>query len=329
MPFTVEDFQDLLRLLEQQPQWKSALRTVLLDQEFLQLPGLVRELAEAQRQTEQRVAQLAEAQRQTEHRVAQLAEAQRHTEERLGRLEQVVAHLAQAQQQTEHRVAQLAEAQRHTEERLGRLEQVVAHLAQAQQQTEHRVAQLAEAQRRTEETVRVLVQEVGALKADVGSLKADVGSLKADVGSLKRDVGSLKGEALERRYRERAAGYFQRILRRIRVVDHQELGLLLDDALDAGRISPEERADVLAADVVVAGVWDGQEVYLVAEVSGRVTAHDVRRARHRAEVLQRAVGKPVLAAVAGEALSEDPETRKEAAQIWRVLDGRTDPPAGV
>jgi hypothetical protein len=206
---------------------------------------------------------------------------------------------------------------------------VVAHLAQAQQQTEHRVAQLAEAQRRTEETVRVLVQEVGALKADVGSLKADVGSLKADVGSLKRDVGSLKGEALERRYRERAAGYFQRILRRIRVVDHQELGLLLDDALDAGRISPEERADVLAADVVVAGVWDGQEVYLVAEVSGRVTAHDVRRARHRAEVLQRAVGKPVLAAVAGEALSEDPETRKEAAQIWRVLDGRTDPPAGV
>jgi chromosome segregation ATPase len=175
MPFTVEDFQDLLRLLEQQPQWKSALRTVLLDQEFLQLPGLVRELAEAQRQTE-------------------------------------------------HRVAQLAEAQRHTEERLGRLEQVVAHLAQAQQQTEHRVAQLAEAQRRTEETVRVLVQEVGALKADVGSLKADVGSLKADVGSLKRDVGSLKGEALERRYRERAAGYFQRILRRIRVVDHQELG---------------------------------------------------------------------------------------------------------
>ena len=252
MPFTVEDFQDLLRLLEQQPQWKSALRTVLLDQEFLQLPGLVRELAEAQRQTEQRV-------------------------------------------------AQLAEAQRHTEERLGHLEQAVAHLAQAQQQTEQRVAQLAEAQRRTEETVRVLVQE----------------------------VGSLKGEALERRYRERAASYFQRILRRIRVVDHQRLGLLLDDALDAGRIGPEERADVLEADVVVAGVWDGQEVYLVAEVSGLVTAHDVRRARRRAEVLQRAVGKPVLAAVAGEALSEDPETREEAARVWRVLDGRTDPPAGV
>ncbi|MDR7416365.1 MAG: hypothetical protein QN193_02100 [Armatimonadota bacterium] len=256
MPFTVEDFQDLLRLLEQQPHWKSALRAALLGEEFLQLPVLVRDLVEAQRRTEEEL--------------RRLADAQRRTEERLERLEQAVA--------------QLAEAQRRTEERLERLEQVVA--------------QLAEAQRRTEETVRTLVREVGA----------------------------LKGETLERRYRERAASYFQRILRRIRVVDHQQLGLLLDDALDAGHISPEERADVLEADVVAVGLRDGEEVYLLAEVSGTVTAHDVRRARRRAEVLQRAVGRPVLSAVAGEVLSDDPETLAEAMQVWRVLDGRADPP---
>jgi hypothetical protein len=224
MPFTVEDFQDLLRLLEQQPHWKSALRAALLGEEFLQLPGLVRELAEAQRRTEEEL------------------------------------------------------------------------------------RQLAEAQRRTEKTVQVLVREVGGLK---------------------REVGALKGESLERRYRERAASYFQRILRRIRVVDHQQLGVLLDDALDAGRIGPEERADVLEADVVVAGLLDGGEVYLVAEVSGTVTAQDVRRARRRAEVLQRATGKPVLAAVAGEVLSDDARTQAEAVQVWRVLDGRTEPPVHV
>jgi predicted nuclease with TOPRIM domain len=216
------------------------------------------------------IRELAEAQRRTEEGLGRLAEAQRQTEERLGRLEGVVA--------------QLAEAQRQTEERLGRLEGVVA--------------QLAEAQRRTEETVQTLI----------------------------REVGGLKGESLERRYRERAASYFQRILGRIRVVDHQQLGLLLDDAVDAGRIGPEERADALEVDVVVAGLADGQEVYLVAEVSARVTAHDVRRARRRAGVLQRAVGKPVLVAVAGEVLSEDPETRAEAVEVWRVLDGRVDPP---
>ncbi len=264
MPFTVEDFQDLLRLLEQQPHWKSALRATLLGEEFLQLPAAVRELVEAQRRTEEELRRLSEAQRRTGEQLAALTEAQRRTDEQL---------------------AALTEAQRRTEGRVERLEDAVA--------------QLVDAQRRTEETVRVLVREVGA----------------------------LKGESLERRYRERAASYFQRILRRIRVVDHQQLGLLLDDALEAGRITPEERADVLEVDVVVAGLRDGREVYLVVEVSGTVSAEDAERARRRAQVLQRAVGKPALPAVAGEALAEDPHTRAEAAYVWRVLDGRTEPPA--
>lgn len=65
----------------------------------------------------------------------------------------------------------------------------------------------------------------------------------------------------------------------------------------------------------------------MVEVSGTVSAQDAERARRRAGVLERAVGKPALPAVAGEALAEDPHTRAEAAYVWRVLDGRTEPPA--
>ncbi|MDR7566677.1 MAG: hypothetical protein QN185_13360, partial [Armatimonadota bacterium] len=111
------------------------------------------------------------------------------------------------------------------------------------------------------------------------------------------------------------------------VVDHQQLGLLLDDALDQGRITPDDRAQVLEADVVLAGLADGHEVYLLAEVSSTVTAHDVRRARARAAALEKATERPVLPAVAGERLSEDPETQEEAATVWRVLDGRAWPPS--
>ncbi|MDR7392700.1 MAG: hypothetical protein QN182_11580 [Armatimonadota bacterium] len=170
-------------------------------------------------------------------------------------------------------------------------------MAEVQARTEQVVQTLAEAQVRTEQVVRELVKTVGA----------------------------LKGENLERRYRERAASYFQRVLRRIRVLDHQQLGLLLDDAVDQGRITPDERAQVLEADVVVAGLADGREVYLLAEVSGTITAHDVRRARERAAALEKATGRPVLPAVAGEQLSEDQETQEEAAAVWRVLDGRVWP----
>lgn len=45
-------FHDLIRLLDQQPQWRAELRRVLLTEELLSLPEIIRELAEAQRRTE-------------------------------------------------------------------------------------------------------------------------------------------------------------------------------------------------------------------------------------------------------------------------------------
>ncbi|MDR7531682.1 MAG: hypothetical protein QN213_13070, partial [Armatimonadota bacterium] len=109
MAFTVRDFHSLVRLLEERPEWRAQLRRLLLSQELLRLPRLVRQLS---------------------------------------------ADVQKLQQAT----AELVEAQKGTERRLQRLEDVVAEL-------------------------------VGA-------------------------VGALKGDNLERRYRERAASYFQRVLRR-------------------------------------------------------------------------------------------------------------------
>ena len=156
MGFTVTDFADLLRLLEQHPEWKSALRTALLGEGFLELPELVRRLAASQQRAQEELAALAaevralaEAQRRTDERIAELVQAQRQSDERLTRLQQAVAQLAEAQRQTEQRIAQLAQAQQHTEERLTRLEQVVADLAEAQRRSEDRLRRLEEAQQVT------------------------------------------------------------------------------------------------------------------------------------------------------------------------------------
>jgi hypothetical protein len=72
MAFTVREFHDLIGLLEQHPEWRAELRRLLLTEEVLTLPQAVRELAEAQRRTEQQVAELAAAQRRTEQRVVHL-----------------------------------------------------------------------------------------------------------------------------------------------------------------------------------------------------------------------------------------------------------------
>jgi len=132
MSFTVRDFPTLLRLLQERPEWRAQLRAVLLGEELLGLPQLVRELAEevrqlaeAQRQGAQQLARLEEAQIRSEKRLARLEEAQIRSEERLTRLEE-------AQIRSEERLARLEEAQIRSEERLARLEEVVLELVQSQ-----------------------------------------------------------------------------------------------------------------------------------------------------------------------------------------------------
>ena len=93
MAFTVDDFHDLVRLLEAHPDWKQDLRRLVLTDELLSLPGIVRDLAAAQQETVARLTELAAAQQRTEEqlaaltaRVDELAAAQQRTEGRLGRL---------------------------------------------------------------------------------------------------------------------------------------------------------------------------------------------------------------------------------------------------
>ncbi|HKZ83997.1 MAG TPA: hypothetical protein VJ793_10130 [Anaerolineae bacterium] len=52
MTFTVSDYADLVRLLNEHPEWRAELRRLLLSDELLTLPDLVRELADAQRRIE-------------------------------------------------------------------------------------------------------------------------------------------------------------------------------------------------------------------------------------------------------------------------------------
>ena len=98
------DALGIIRQLESDPALRAQLRAVLLGDEVLELPDLVRRL-------DLRFEQLVDAQNRTEARVEQLADAQNRTE---ARLEQ----LADAQNILQARVGQLADAQNRTEAEL-------------------------------------------------------------------------------------------------------------------------------------------------------------------------------------------------------------------
>ena len=254
MSFTVDDLQDLLRLLEQHPEWRAELRRYVLTEELLELPTLVRRLAEAQARTEQRVAELAEAQARTEQRVAELAEA---LAGRVGALEEALAALAR-------RVGDLADAQ---------------------------------------------------------------GRSAAQLEALAGRVGALDGEVLELRYARRAPAYFSRLARRLRVLEPGAVADLLDAAIEQGRLTEDERAAILEADLVLAGQRreDRTELYLLVEVSSGIGLQDARRAVERASMLAK-LGQPVVPVVAGRWINPEARAFAEDWGVWQVLDGQARPP---
>lgn len=69
MPFTVDDFHDLLHILQERPEWRDELRRVVLTDELLALPT---QIAELRAETERRFQELAEALGRTDKQVAEL-----------------------------------------------------------------------------------------------------------------------------------------------------------------------------------------------------------------------------------------------------------------
>jgi hypothetical protein len=257
MPFEIQDFHDLVRLLEAHPEWRAELRRLVLSEELLRLPELVQQLIEAHRRAEERLDRL-------EATVAQLVEAQRKAEERLQRAE-------------------------------ARLERVEKRLERVEKRLEHVEIRLDGVEKRLEKT--------------------------------EDRLSKVWGGFLESRYRERAHAYFAPILSRIRVLSGEQLVQLLDEALEAGRLTEADRRDLLLADLVLQGRRDDQTVYLVAEVSGLISEDDVRRAVDRAQALARATERPVIAAVAGETLPTDVQALAAQRGVWCITDGHVLSPA--
>ncbi len=131
MAFTIQDFEDLVRLMEEKPEWRARMRPLILTDELLQLPNLVRQLAESvQRLSEEFAAyrQLTDQRfAETNQRIAELAEAQRRTEQRLQQLsEEFAAYRLLTDQrfaETNQQIAELVGVMREMLRRLERLEE--------------------------------------------------------------------------------------------------------------------------------------------------------------------------------------------------------------
>jgi len=309
MPFTVNDLQDLTRILIERPEWLNEMRRILLTNELLALPSLVQELAEIQRRTEielaefrQRMeaelaefrqrteAELAELRRYVDTRFAELAEIQRRTEIELAEFRQrmeaelgefrqrVEAELAELRRYVDTRFAELAEIQRRSEAELGEFRQrMEAELAELRRYVDTRFAELAEIQRRSEAELGEFRQR---MEAELAELRRYVDTRFAELAEAQRRIEVELAE-LRRRTDERFAQLAESQLR----IQEQLLGIKDELADVRGRqLELEYRIKAAAffggwlrkpAVVEISDIWDQLEEHLDEIDMRRLTAVDL------------------------------------------------------
>jgi len=300
MAFTINDLQDLVRILREQPEWLSEVRRIVLTDELLTLPALMRELAvrieqiaEFQRRNEE---QLAELRRRTDERFAELAEAQRRNEEQL----------AELRRRTDERFAELAEAQRRNEEQLAefqrRTDERFAELAEFQRRTDERFAELAQAIAELRQEIARIWQEIAKIWQEIELLRREMVLLRQDVNELKQEMGQVRGKLLEMDYRNKLGAIFGGRIRKPQLVDGSDLWELFEERLDEAEIRQIAAADLIARGRLPPKL-ENKELWLVIEVSSVIDRNDIQRAAKRAALLRKA-GLLVLPVAAGQRLTQ-------------------------
>jgi len=281
--FTVENFRDLIKLLEEHPEWRAELRRLVLSEELLTVPERLDRLTRAVESSEARLTRVDGA-------LQELAAAQARTEAALAELSARQAQTEAALTALAERVDRLAEGQAALSARMDRVEAALAELAERQAQTEAALARLTER----------------------------VDQLTVSHSNLRREVDDLKGWTLELRYERRLPSILGHVLRRASVATPVAFLEQIED-----RISEEGFEELRHADLLVRGRLKSdpqRTVWLVVEVSGAIDPNDVARASRRASLLRQA-GELAIPVVAGARLTAEAEALLSVQPVVLIQDG--------
>jgi phage shock protein A len=327
MAFTVEDFEDMLRILERNPEWQERMRRAILSRELLELPerllSLVQQLIESDARNSAQIAELTRTVQRHDEAIATLIQTvQRHDEaiatliqtvqrhnEILLRHDELIAELIQTVQRHDALIAELIQ----TVQRQG---EQIAELTRTVQRHDALIAELIQTVQRHDEQIAELVQVVRELAEAQRRAEARLERLE---NRLEGEIGRQSGERYEREVVASAPVFFYGGqgggLGNPMVQDQlrQWLQPLFEQGVEISHLANPFRADIIW--------WKGDRV-MVVEVGIEVSRDDVKRAAARAELLRRA-GVNATPAVIGEewGLPDVQALAQQEGVEWFVGDG--------
>jgi phage shock protein A len=346
-PFSVHDFDDMMRILEAQPEWRSRMRRALFPE--IDVPKALERLSEStaallasmrdlrdffesfksgQTSLQQDTQDLKAGQQELFQRTDRLEIGQQELRQELHTVKEDVSVLKTdvSVLKTDVSVLKTDVSVLKTDVSVLKTDVSVLKTDVSVLKTDVSVLKTDVSVLKTDVSVlktdvSVLKTDVSVLKTDVSVLKTDVREIKSEMGVMRGDVGTLKGKVHEAFYRDKAGAIFGVYLRNGREVTNQ-IADQLHDAVGNGLITQDEFTQVLAADLLWGGRerTDGHEVVLVVEASWLAQLNDIERAQQRAIVLRR-LGLDALAVAAGNEWTDDAATVAQEMGVVRVTNG--------
>ncbi|MCX2728182.1 hypothetical protein OO015_11840 [Thermomicrobium sp. 4228-Ro] len=337
MAFTVQDFEDLVRLLELHPEWRAQLRRLLLTEELLTVPERLarveqllveqgEQLRELRRIAEEHTRQLQEHTqelrelrriaeehtRQLQEHTQELRELRRIAEEHTRQLQEHTQELRELRRiaeehtrQLQEHTQELRELRRIAEEHTRQLQEHSQQLRELRRTAEEHTRQLQEHTKELQELRRIVeehTRQLLALTREVGELREAVRVLEERLDRLSQRVDAALGQVFELRAQQRLSSWLGRLVRGMRVRPPGEW-----EQEFRGRLGDEAFDRLLDADLLVRGrlrTDDAREVWLVVEVSWVIDLRDVDRVLEWATLL-RAAGLTAVPVVLGSRLTDE------------------------
>jgi hypothetical protein len=328
VPITINDVDDLVRLLEQNPDWQAQLARALLNRQTLE--RLLQEdpaLAETLRAAliGDQLERLIAAVQELSAIVRQSAERSERQEVDLQELRRITSELVETSRQSvaridalERTVAELVEISRQSVERLDRHE---VELQELRRITSELVETSRQSLARLEASETLIAQSIRRLEALEELVQQVVRQLAALQSWQQGEAGNRDGERYQRSIRKQAWQLLNGGEGGETEEPHVEQKLRGWLIRNGQAIRPGPEANPVDADLIW---WKGDRVAVI-EVSIKVNGRDVRRAAKRAQTL-RAVGVDAFPVVIGQEWAT-PETQLNAQQEgveWKVGDDFSD-----
>ena len=271
---TINDIGDLVRILQERPEWLQAVRGLVIGEELSQVPQRLDTL-------DQRLAEYAEFTKQNfetaSHRMDALDQ----------RLAEFIEFTKQNSETANHRMDALDQ----------RLAEFMEFTKQGFESVNRRLAEYAEFTRQNFETVN---RRLDVLEQGQSDLVARQARTEAAITAILRDLATLKG------FQTHSAA-LQDTRRIARTQNCRQVRLLNDDELydlvennDTADIVPGEQRSFVAADIVIQAERrdTGSTCYIAVEVSFTAHEDDIRRAARNAGFLTRFTGNSAIPVVA-------------------------------